>query len=78
MGRKDGRYGAKVTVCAPIDPEMSEQLDRLCVEVNRTRAEIMRGLLCALLVEGKQFVFDEWRRRVNGMGHHVPDGVGKV
>lgn len=70
--------GAKVTLSTPIDPEISEQLDQFCEEINRTRAEVMRGLLCALLVEGKQFIFDGWRERVNGIRHHVPDGVGKL
>ena len=70
--------GAKVIVSTPIDPGISDRLDKLCEEINRTRAEVMRGLLYALLIEDKHFIFDEWRERAKGVSHHVPDGIGKV
>lgn len=55
---------AKVMISTPVDVATAEQLDKFCAEIHRNRAEVLRGLLYALLVEGKQFIFDEWREQV--------------
>jgi hypothetical protein len=55
---------AKVMISTPIDATTAERLDKFCAEIHRNRAEVMRGLLYALLVDGKQFIFDEWREEV--------------
>jgi hypothetical protein len=70
--------GARIVISTPVDPVTVERLDVFCAEIHRNRAEIMRGLLLALLVEDKQFIFTEWHERAKGIRHHVPDGVGKV
>jgi hypothetical protein len=57
---------AKTIVSAPLDAATLQQLDTFCSEVHRTRAEVLRGLLYALLIEGKQFIYEEWRERVKG------------
>lgn len=51
----------KIIVSAPVDEDTLTRLDALCAEIHRNRAEVLRGLLYALLVEGKQFIYDEWR-----------------
>ncbi len=56
----------KVVVSTALDPDTVELLDGFCSEIHRTRAEVIRGLLYALLVEGKQFVYEEWRKQVPG------------
>jgi hypothetical protein len=55
--------GAKVMISTPVDPVTAELLDSFCAKIHRNRAEVMRGLLYALLVEDKQFIFDEWREQ---------------
>ena len=54
----------KTIVSTALDQDTAERLDAFCAEIHRTRAEVLRGLLYALLVEGKQFVYDEWRKQV--------------
>lgn len=51
----------KIIVSTPVDEDTLNRLDALCAEIHRNRAEVLRGLLYALLVEGKQFIYDEWR-----------------
>jgi hypothetical protein len=41
-----------------------ERLDLFCNRVHRTRAEVISGLLDALLVESKQFIYEDWRKEV--------------
>lgn len=48
-------------ISSPIDEETLELLDAFCAKVHRGRAAVMRGLLYALLIEGKQNIFSEWR-----------------
>jgi hypothetical protein len=54
----------KTIVSTALDPDVLERLDTFCDEIHRTRAEVLRGLLYALLIEGKQFVYEEWRKQV--------------
>lgn len=54
--------GSKQCVSAQLEPETMAQLDNFCARLHRTRSEVVRGLLYALLVEGKQGIFDEWRQ----------------
>jgi metal-responsive CopG/Arc/MetJ family transcriptional regulator len=54
----------KTVVSTPLDEDMIEHLDAFCAKVHRNRAEVLRGLLYALLIEGKQEIFDEWRAEV--------------
>jgi hypothetical protein len=55
----------KITVSTPLDGTMAQQLDDFCAKVHRKRSEVLRGLLYALLVDGKQFIFEEWRASAN-------------
>jgi hypothetical protein len=57
---------AKTIISTPLDTETLERLDTFCAKVHRNRAEVLRGLLYALLVEGKQFIFDEWHEVSRG------------
>jgi hypothetical protein len=50
-------------VSTALDDETFALLEKFCNRVHRKRAEILRGLLYALLVEGKQFIFEEWREQ---------------
>jgi hypothetical protein len=54
----------KTVVSTPLDENILQQLDAFCAEIHRTRAEVMRGLLYALLLDGKQNIFSEWREQV--------------
>jgi metal-responsive CopG/Arc/MetJ family transcriptional regulator len=56
--------GPKTTVSTPLDPDVLERLDAFCAKIHRNRAEVIRGLLYALLVEGKQFIYEDWRKEV--------------
>jgi predicted DNA-binding protein len=56
--------GAKTIVSTALEPEDAERLDAFCAKIHRTRAEVIRGLLYALLVEGKQFIYEDWRKEV--------------
>jgi hypothetical protein len=56
----------KTIVSTPLDADTIQQLDAFCAFVHRTRAEVLRGLLYALLVDGKQFIFEDWRKQVKG------------
>ncbi|MGH9644349.1 MAG: hypothetical protein ACRD3Q_18255 [Terriglobales bacterium] len=51
----------KTVVSTPVDAETLARLDAFCERVHRTRAAVLRGLLYALVVEGKQFIYEEWR-----------------
>jgi hypothetical protein len=62
----------KTILSTALDQDTLDRLDRFCGEIHRTRAEILRGLLYALLVDGKQFVYEEWRQQVVGQ-----DGAGQ-
>lgn len=53
--------GVSKSVSTPLDPDIMEKLDAFCATVHRNRAEVVRGLLYALLVEGKQEIFEQWR-----------------
>src|SRR5262245_4739119 len=53
---------AKTVVSTPLDEDTLERLDELCGEIHRTRAEVLRGLLYALLLPEKYFIIDEWRK----------------
>ena len=55
---------AKITVSTPLDEGLLKRLDAFCEGIHRTRAEVLRGLLYSLLVEGKQFVYEDWRKQV--------------
>jgi predicted transcriptional regulator len=52
-----------MTVSTPLSDDIAKRLDDFCAEIHRTRAEVLRGLLYALLVDGKQFIFHEWREQ---------------
>ena len=54
----------KTTVSTALDSETLERLDTFCQLVHRTRAEVFRGLAYALLIDGKQFVYEDWRNTV--------------
>jgi len=56
----------KLVVSTPLDTATLEKLDAFCNKIHRNRAEVLRGLLYSLLVDGKQFIFDEWREEVTG------------
>jgi hypothetical protein len=56
----------KTIVSTALNEDTLARLDAFCSEVHRKRAEVLRGLLYALLVEGKQFIFDEWREKAGG------------
>ena len=56
----------KSVVSTPVDAATLEKLDAFCSRIHRNRAEVLRGLLYSLLVEGKQFIFDKWREEVTG------------
>ena len=60
---------AKAVVSTPVDQDTLERLDAFCSDIHRTRAEVLRGLLYSLLVEGKQFIFEEWREQVRHLSH---------
>jgi hypothetical protein len=51
----------KSMVGTALDLDLLGTLDEFCEVVHRNRAEVLRGLLYALLIEGKQNIFDEWR-----------------
>lgn len=57
---------AKTIVSTALEAETLQRLDDFCGTIHRTRAAVIRGLLYALLFEGKQFIFDEWRKEVTG------------
>jgi len=52
---------AKTIVSTPLDEDILKRLDSLCSESHRTRAEVLRVLLYALLLPEKYFIIDEWR-----------------
>lgn len=54
---------AKTVVSTPLDEDTLKRLDAFCSDIHRTRAEVLRGLLYALLTEGKQFIYEEWREQ---------------
>ncbi len=54
----------RTIVSTAVDDETLTRLDAFCSSVHRKRAEVLRGLLYSLLVEDKQFIFDEWRGQV--------------
>ena len=54
---------AKIVISTPVDQVTAERLDSFCAKIHRNRAEVMRGLLYALLVEDKHFIFDEWHEQ---------------
>ena len=56
----------KTIVSTALEPDTLERLDEFCSKVHRTRAEVLRGLLYALLIEGKQEIFEEWRGATQG------------
>lgn len=51
-------------VSAPLDEETLKRLDDFCSRAHRRRAEVLRGLLYALLIEGKQFIYEDLREQV--------------
>ncbi|MGE5113600.1 MAG: hypothetical protein ACM3JB_22275 [Acidobacteriaceae bacterium] len=51
-------------VSTALDTDTLERLDAFCELVHRKRSEVLRGLLYALVIEGKQFIYEEWRERV--------------
>jgi hypothetical protein len=55
---------AKVTVSTYLDEGTVHRLDAFCKAACRTRTEVLRGLLDALLVEGKQTTFEKWREQI--------------
>lgn len=55
----------KIVVSVPVDSATLERLDAFCTEKNCSRSEILRGLLDALLIDGKPFTFREWRTRLS-------------
>ena len=56
----------KMIVSTPVDADLLARLDAFRNQggIHRTRAEILRGLLYALLIEGKQEIFEKWRSEV--------------
>lgn len=54
----------KTVVSTPLDQDTLDKLDSFCRKIHRNRSQVLRGLLYALLVEGKQMIFDEWREEV--------------
>jgi hypothetical protein len=57
----------KIIVSTAVDEMTLERLDAFCADIHRTRAAVMRGLLYALLVDGKQFIYEDWRSQVSGV-----------
>jgi hypothetical protein len=55
---------AKTTVSAPLVGATVRQLDAFCANAHISRADVLRGLVDALLIDGKQFIFREWREQV--------------
>lgn len=53
--------GQEKVISTGVDVATFDRLDQFCTRIHRNRAEVMRGLLYALLIEEKQFIFDEWR-----------------
>lgn len=53
--------GQEKIVSTGVDVATFDRLDAFCTRIHRNRAEVMRGLLYALLIDEKQFIFDEWR-----------------
>jgi hypothetical protein len=49
---------SKTSVSTSIDTCLFHLLDSFCARTHRNRAQVMRGLLYGLLVEGNQSVFD--------------------
>jgi hypothetical protein len=56
----------KIGVSTNVDVDLYEDFEAFCALVSRTRSQVMRGLLLALLVDGKQVIFDDWRDRAAG------------
>lgn len=56
---------AKKILSIPLTEGTFAQLDAFCAEANLSRAEVGRGLIDALLVDGKQFIFREWREQLS-------------
>jgi len=52
---------AKTTIATPVDEDTLKRLDAFCAGIHRTRAEVLRGLLYALLIPEKHCIIDEWR-----------------
>lgn len=52
---------AKTTIATPVDDDTLKRLDLFCAGMHRTRAEVLRGLLYALLIPDKHGIIDEWR-----------------
>jgi hypothetical protein len=52
---------AKTIVSTALNEDTLNSLDALCAEIHRTRAEVLRGLLYALLIPEKYHIIDEWR-----------------
>ena len=61
----------KTIVSTPLDESTTQQLDAFCAKVHRRRSEVLRGLLYALLIDGKQFIFEEWRASVDASSEAV-------
>lgn len=55
-------------VTTVISEESLIALDKFCAIIHRSRAEVLRGLLHALLEDDKQFIYEEWREVVK-LGH---------
>ena len=58
---------AKVVVSTAVNEATADRLDAFCAEIHRNRAEVIRGLLYALLVDEKQFIYHEWRDIAKGI-----------
>ena len=58
----------RVIVSTPVDVALLEKLDAFCEDIHRKRTEVIRGLLYSLLIEGKQFIYEEWREQVSNKG----------
>ena len=54
----------KIIVSTPLDDVTVQRLDVFCAKVKKTRAEVIRGSLHALLGEEKPAAFREWRKQV--------------
>lgn len=52
----------KVCVSTPLDRGTADLLDGFCASIHRNRAEVIRGILYALLIDGKEEIFSEWRK----------------
>lgn len=64
--------GQEKIVSTGVDVATLDRLDAFCMRIHRNRAEVMRGLLYALLIEDKQVIFDEWRVLVGPRNAPVP------